>query len=116
MGRQEPAGADAVRDGIASMEGYLLWQVEIEQARTAAEAFADRLDWLTSGQREQVVDLYTRTELDRSRASITHTAQRARQLRQEYQERYDHLRRRAVAWCLILGAAVSFLVCLGRML
>ncbi|MEU7568720.1 hypothetical protein AB0A99_22495 [Streptomyces fradiae] len=116
MGRQESVGADAVRDGIASMEGYLLWQGEIEQARMAAEAFADRLDWLTSGQREQVTDLYTRTELDRSRASIAHTAQRARQLRQEYQDRYDHLRRRAVACCLTLGAAAVLLVCLVRAL
>lgn len=114
MRRLDSPSADSVRKGVADLEGYLLWQAETEKARAAAEAFTAGLDWLTAGQREEVLALYTRTELDRSRASVTHIARRARELREEYQARYDRLRRRAVAWCLALGAVAVFLLCLAR--
>ncbi|MFI2434316.1 hypothetical protein [Streptomyces sp. NPDC018693] len=103
---------DAVRDGIAQMEGYLLWQGEIEQARAEAESFADQLDWLTTAQREAVVDLFVRHRLDLSHSLLRRTARRALQLREEYQERYDHLKRRLFAVALALGAAAVFVNCL----
>ncbi|WP_432138511.1 MULTISPECIES: hypothetical protein [unclassified Streptomyces] len=109
--RRLPDG-DAVREGIARMEGYLLWQGEIEQARAEAESFADRLDWLTTAQREDVVDLFVRHRLDLSQALLRRTAGRALQLREEYQERYDCLRIRLLAVALALGAAAVFVNCL----
>ncbi|MEV0181838.1 hypothetical protein [Streptomyces sp. NPDC050625] len=105
MSAEMAADDDAVQAGIARVEGYLLWQGEVERARTEAESFADELDWLTTAQREVVVDLFTRRQLDLSRAAITRTAQRALQLRQEYQHRYDCLRRRGFATALALQAA-----------
>ncbi|MFE1315132.1 hypothetical protein [Streptomyces sp. NPDC058755] len=108
MTAEMAADDDSVQAGIARMEGYLLWQGEIERARAEAESFADELDWLTTAQREKVVDLFTRRQLDLSRMAITRTAQRALQLRQEYQQRYDCLKRRGFAAALALGAAAVF--------
>jgi hypothetical protein len=106
------ADDDAVRAGIARVEGYLLWQGEVERARAEAESFADELDWLTTAQREAVVDLFARRQLDLSRTAITRTAQRALQLRQEYQDRYDYLRRRGFAAAMALEAATVFVASL----
>ncbi|MFE1292616.1 hypothetical protein [Streptomyces sp. NPDC058751] len=115
MSAEKPPDGGSVRDGIARMEGYLLWQGEVERARAEAESFADQLDWLTTAQREEVVDLFARRQLDLSRTAITRTARRALQLRQEYQHRYDHLRLRTFAGALALGTAVALVGHLPRM-
>jgi hypothetical protein len=113
---EKPLDGGSVRDGIARMEGYLLWQGEIERAHAEAESFADQLDWLTTAQREEVVDLFTGRQLALSRMMITRTAERALQLRREYQHRYDCLRRRLFAGALATGVAAVFVDCLLRTL
>ncbi|WP_328670961.1 hypothetical protein [Streptomyces sp. NBC_00328] len=115
MSAEKPSDGGSVRDGIARMEGYLLWQGEVERALAEAESFADQLDWLTTAQREEVVDLFTRHQLALSRTAITRTARRALQLRQEYQDRYDFLRRQVFAGALALGTATVFVNCLLQM-
>ncbi|MFG2828277.1 hypothetical protein ACGFWI_12570 [Streptomyces sp. NPDC048434] len=98
-----------VQAGIASMEGYLLWQAEIDRARSDAEAFVDALDWPTTAQREELVGLLARRQLDLSQLTVTRIATRALQLRREYQQRYDVLKRRVLATALALLAALVLL-------
>ncbi|BCK73005.1 hypothetical protein Srufu_069580 [Streptomyces libani subsp. rufus] len=98
-----------VQAGIARMEGYLLWQAEIAGARADAEAAVDALDWPTAAQREELVDLLARRQLDVSQMAITRIATRAHQLRGEYQHRYDVLKRRALATVLALMAVLVLL-------
>ncbi|MGW8970145.1 hypothetical protein [Streptomyces platensis] len=98
-----------VQAGIARMEGYLLWQAEIDSARADAEAAVDALDWPTTAQREELVDLLARRQLNVSQMALTRIATRAHQLRGEYQQRYDVLKRRALAAVLALLTALMLL-------
>ncbi|MFD5394815.1 hypothetical protein ACFWJW_11375 [Streptomyces sp. NPDC127097] len=98
-----------VQAGIARMEGYLLWQAEVDCARADAEAAVDALDWPTTAQREELVDLLARRQLDVSRMAITRIAARAHQLRGEYQQRYNVLKLRALATVLALLTALVLL-------
>lgn len=98
-----------VQAGIAGIEGYLLWQAETDRARAEAEAFVDALDWPTAAQRQELVRLLALRQLDLSQRAVTRIACRARQLRREYQQRYDCLRRRVLATVLALLAALVLL-------
>ncbi|MFG2526460.1 hypothetical protein [Streptomyces sp. NPDC048516] len=98
-----------VQAGIADIEGYLLWQAETDRARADAEAFVDALDWPTAAQRQELVRLLALRQLDLSRRSVTRIAARALQLRREYQQRYDCLKRRVLAAVLALLAALVLL-------
>ncbi|MGW7579441.1 hypothetical protein [Streptomyces sp. NPDC054765] len=103
-----------VQAGIASMEGYLLWQAEIDRARTDAEAVVAALDWPTDAQREELVALLAGRQLDVSRMAVTRIAARALQVRREYQQRYDLLKRRVLATALAVLTALVFLNVLLR--
>lgn len=98
--RQETAS------GIAALEGYLLAQAEISDARREAEAFADRLPWLTSAERAEVVRLYSAERLELSRRFLRRVTERSHELRAQYSARYEQLRRRVLCTGagLLLGA------------
>ncbi|WP_042378191.1 hypothetical protein [Streptacidiphilus melanogenes] len=83
--------------GLRMLEGYLYWQAETARAQQDAELFADRLPWLTSGQREDVIRLYREERLATSRAFLDRIAHRVRELQQEYTARYRQLKIRVVA-------------------
>nr|WP_202446789.1 hypothetical protein [Streptomyces sp. SID5468] len=101
--------------GINDVEGYLLWQAEAASAAAGAEVFADRLPWLTSAQREEVVRVYTDDRLELSRAVLERIADRARSLQREYGERYRLLRIRLLGGYLAAAAgAAAVLLALGR--
>ena len=109
-GMAEPAPGECAK-GVSEIEGYLLWQAETAAARDHAERFADRLPWLTCGQREEVVRAYTADRLETSRQVIRRIAGRARELQAEYQARYEVLRMR------LLGMFVAALAgCTGVLL
>ncbi|MGA4880779.1 hypothetical protein [Streptomyces lydicamycinicus] len=102
------------------VEGYLLVQAEQELARREAEALCARLDWLTTGQAEELARHYTEQRLGLTRQALQATADRAQRLRGEYEIRYAALRRallkrHAVGACLLLvcstavGAGARFL-------
>jgi hypothetical protein len=95
-----------IASGIAALEGYLLSQAEIRNARHEAEAFAERLPWLTSAERAELVRLYAEERLDISRRVLRRITERCRELRGEYAARYVRLRRRLLCVCvvLVLGA------------
>ena len=84
------------------VEGYLLWQARIAEAERRAREFTGPLDWLTTGQREEIEHRYVADSLARARADLERIAARCMSLRAEYEHRYDELRRR----CLALTLAV----------
>lgn len=93
--------------GLAQVEGYLLWNAEVEEARRQAVRFTEQLPWLTTAQREDVERVYLSDRVDLCRQSLTRIADRAVELRGEYTERYAQLRARCVAASVLTVGAVS---------
>ncbi|MFF6987614.1 hypothetical protein [Streptomyces sp. NPDC010273] len=90
---------------LNDIEGHLLIAAAHAEGRTAAARFTARLDWLTEGQRAEVEREFEAEYLALTRRSWQRTAERGRQLRDEYEEAYRRLRQRAFAYCL-LGCAL----------
>ncbi|MCX5240183.1 hypothetical protein OG824_33750 [Streptomyces prunicolor] len=93
------------RTFLNEIEGHLLIAAARTEGRTAAARFTARLDWLTDGQRAEVERHFEAEYLTLTRASWERTAERGRQLRDEYEETYRRLRQRLLAACL-LGCAL----------
>ncbi|MCX4450904.1 hypothetical protein ACIOEZ_18960 [Streptomyces sp. NPDC087866] len=93
--------------GLAQMEGYLLWNAEVEQAHRLARRFTDQLPWLTTAQREDVERVYSAERTAESRAMLVRISARALQLRGEYTERYRRLRARCVAAAVLCAGAAG---------
>lgn len=106
MTAMDERGADA-RALVRDLEGLLLVEAARAEGRAAAERFADRLPWLTDGQREDLERHYTEEHLLLARRAWDRTAARSRELRAEYEEAYRVLQRRTFAWCLV--GAVLFM-------
>ncbi|MEV6790404.1 hypothetical protein AB0M87_00060 [Streptomyces sp. NPDC051320] len=99
------ADGDMAR-GLVQIEGYLLWNAEVDEARRQAVCFAEQLPWLTAAQREDVERVYTDDRVAVSRAVLVRIADRAVSLRAEYTARYRQLKRRCVAVTVMaVGAA-----------
>ncbi|MFI6646772.1 hypothetical protein ACIBI8_03975 [Streptomyces sp. NPDC050529] len=114
-------GPDPEKDsarGLAQMEGYLLWNAEVEEARRRARRFTDELPWLTTAQREDVERVYTADRAAASRAMFVRVSVRAAELRGEYSERYQRLRTRCVATAVVCagtaGGACTVVTYLAR--
>lgn len=103
---QDPRISKDFERGLNDIAGYLLWQAEVEEARDAAETFADRLTWLTTAQREAVVRVYTDDRLDTAREVLLRIASRTLELRDEYQARYRALQARLLSASLIVTTVV----------
>ncbi|GAA2357921.1 hypothetical protein [Streptomyces cuspidosporus] len=107
-------GPDEIESGIARLEGYLLCQRELGDARAEAEAYADRLPWLTTTQREEVVRLYAEERVELSRRMLRRIADRCEELRAEYTARYEELRRRLLYRCVaVVLVALTVLAVMG---
>ncbi|WP_405611996.1 hypothetical protein OG292_10015 [Streptomyces sp. NBC_01511] len=104
-GESAPSSGEAA-SGIQQLEGYLLAQSRVREARTHAAVFADRMPWLTSAQHEEVVSLYTQDHIAMSRRALEAVVARAGELRAEYTARYELLRRRLL--CASLTALLAF--------
>ncbi|WP_306319521.1 MULTISPECIES: hypothetical protein [unclassified Streptomyces] len=85
--------------GIQQMEGYLLWNSKVTEAHEQAEAFTDRLDWLTGAQREEVQRVFVEERLAFHKAALGQIVARAAELREEYGKRYERLKARCVGIC-----------------
>ncbi|MDF2256827.1 hypothetical protein [Streptantibioticus ferralitis] len=90
-------------DEIAS---YLSWQAEISEAQKNAARFANRLPWLTSRQREDVIGHYTADWLD----LMHRTASRNHEQQHQCALRHRSLRMRWVATLLGLVSVTAGLV------
>lgn len=104
--RVKPDKESAAR-GLAQVEGYLLWNAEVEEARRQAVRFTEQLPWLTTAQREDVERVYVTDRVAVCRESLTRIAERAVELRGEYTARYDRLRARCVAVSALAVGALS---------
>jgi hypothetical protein len=93
--------------GLAQVEGYLLWNAEVEEARRQACRFTEQLPWLTTAQREDVERVYVADRVAVCRETLTRIAGRAVELRGEYTERYQQLRARCVAASVLAVGAAS---------
>ncbi|MEU8709822.1 hypothetical protein [Streptomyces sp. NPDC048565] len=104
--------------GVAQVEGYLLWNAEVEEARRQARRFTDALPWLTTAQRADVERVYAADRMEVCRETLTRIAGRAVELRGEYTARYDRLRARCVALCVLtvgtVGGTCTALTLIGR--
>ncbi|MFF7354930.1 MULTISPECIES: hypothetical protein [Streptomyces] len=100
--RQDSDGALA-----NEVEGYLLWQARIAEAERRAREFAGPLEWLTTGQREEIERRYVADSLQRARADLERIAARCASLRAEYEQRYQELRRRCVGVALAVCAGCT---------
>lgn len=95
------------RELVGRIEGYLLVAATHEEGRTAAERFCAPLSpWLTEAQREQLERRFVAEYTALARQSWRRTAERAEELRAEYEERYGALRRRLLAAWLLACAGV----------
>jgi hypothetical protein len=92
---------------LNDIEGHLLIATAHAEGRMAAARFTARLDWLTEGQRVEVERQFKSEYLALSRLSWQRTAERGRQLRDEYEETYRRLRQRTLACCLLACALVA---------
>jgi hypothetical protein len=93
------------RRGLEQMADYLLWNAEVEEARRRADTFVSRLPWLTTSQRDDVERVYVADRVTASRTMLQRNCDRAAELRGEYGERYQVLKRRCVAAVLLCVAA-----------
>ncbi|WP_328876737.1 hypothetical protein [Streptomyces sp. NBC_00287] len=92
---------------VGQIEGYLLVAATREEGRTAAERFCVPLaPWLTEAQRVEVERRFESEYMALARLSWQRTAERAEELRAEYEERYRAMRRRLLGRGLLLCAAV----------
>lgn len=99
--------------GLAQLEGYLLWNAEVEDARRRAGRFAEQLPWLTRAQREDVERVYAADRVASCRETLGRITERAAELRTEYSERYRLLRQRCLtATVVAVGAAAGTLAAL----
>jgi hypothetical protein len=92
-----------VAAGVNDVEGYLLAQAELREAREAGEAFAHRMPWLTTAQHEEVARLHAEDHIERSMEALRSVAAHSVALRAEYTARHTRLRQR------LLGLAVASL-------
>ncbi|MFD5538590.1 hypothetical protein ACFWIJ_12275 [Streptomyces sp. NPDC127079] len=92
---------------VRQVEGHLLITAAREQGRAAGARAADRLGWLTDTQREDVERQLEAEYLGLARMSWQRTAQRAEELRREYEARYRVLRRRLLAVLLLLCTVLT---------
>ncbi|KOX37650.1 hypothetical protein ADL06_02600 [Streptomyces sp. NRRL F-6491] len=98
--------------GIARLEGYLLARRAGTEATRAGAVFADRFPWLGPQERSEVAREFAREHLAVRRRMLQDTVTRAGELRREYGDRYDRLRRRLLAVALGAAGATTVVVSL----
>ncbi|MFF7216890.1 hypothetical protein ACFZAU_41330 [Streptomyces sp. NPDC008238] len=114
MKRRPPhagSGVPTAADGIAECEDFLSWHAEISDAQAAARGYADRMPWLTTSQRHEVVRLYVADRVSLVRGMRTRITERNSTLHSEYSRRYDALRSQLL--CKVVAVAlVTATICI----
>ncbi|WP_224058094.1 hypothetical protein [Streptomyces kanamyceticus] len=99
---------------VNEVEGHLLVEAARADGRTAAERFTGRLPWLTDAQRAEVERCYAEEHLELTRHGWRHIARRTGQVRAEYEETYQLLRRRLLVRCQVaFGCLLAVVLMLG---
>lgn len=89
---------------INDVQGHLLVAATLDEARETAVRLTGRMPWLTDSQQAELERLFEEEYVSLARTSWQRTAQRAGELRAEYQQAYRVLRRRLVVICLLVIA------------
>ncbi|CAL9674417.1 hypothetical protein SUDANB105_07767 [Streptomyces sp. enrichment culture] len=115
---EEHASPDDAAALVNSVEGYLHVRAHQEDARREAEELCARMPWLTSAQAEDVTRHYVRQRMLLTRRILQTTADRAVELRSEYEARYATLRRELLkrhtaCACAVLAGASAVAVLTG---
>ncbi|MFE5488940.1 hypothetical protein ACFQ8S_03010 [Streptomyces virginiae] len=106
---------DEAAAGLARIEGYLMSQAALREAREEGVAFAGSLTWLGPREQDEVSDRFAQHHLRLRREMLAATVVRATELREEYAHRYARLRRRVIGLALAAFGLCSFaLVLLAR--
>lgn len=100
-----PTGDHEIAAAINEVEGYLLYQAELQTASEEAEAFVRRMPWLTTAQKEEVARHYADQRIELSKHLIRAIATRCGELRDEYTARYEKLRQRLM--CMSAAVLVT---------
>lgn len=82
--------------GMVRLEGYLMSEAALREAREEANAFAQRLTWLGPGEQHEIAGLLAEHHLKGKREMLAAVVVRSEQLKAEYEARYEQLRRRLV--------------------
>jgi hypothetical protein len=99
--------------GISEIERYLKVQADIGRARQEAEAFTERLPWLTTAQRRDVAAAYTRQRLHTAHQHQQALSARCADLETVYERRVRQLRMHITVTVLLAAATASFLSALA---
>lgn len=94
-------------DGIRRMESLLVFHAELHQARTGAHAFTEQMPWLTTGQREEIAQLYTEQHLELSKKVMRALVAHITELRSKYTARYETLKRRVCCTTIVVLTALA---------
>ncbi|MCY0950655.1 hypothetical protein [Streptomyces sp. H27-S2] len=105
---------DETAAGLARIEGFLMSQAALREAREEGEAFARTLTWLGPGEQDEISDRFAQRHLSLRREMLATTVARAAELKDEYAHRYGRLCRRATGLAVgvfALWTAVLILLC-----
>lgn len=94
-------------DGIRRMESLLVFHAELHQARTRTHAFTEQMPWLTTGQREEIAQLYTEQHLALSKKVMRALVAHITELRSHYTTRYETLKRRVCCTTIVVLTALA---------
>ncbi|MFD3549936.1 hypothetical protein ACFWUW_30875 [Streptomyces sp. NPDC058655] len=102
---------DETAAGLARIEGFLMSQAALLEAREEGQAFARTLTWLGPDEQD---DRFAHRHLSMRREMLATTVARAAELKDEYAHWYGELCRRATglaAGVFALWTAVLILLC-----
>jgi hypothetical protein len=91
--RSPHARTDRTSGLAAEAEGYLLVRSHDDAARREAGELCARMPWLTTAQAEDLARHYRERRMALTRHLLRATVQRVDERRQEYEDRYQELRR-----------------------
>ncbi|MFD9359548.1 hypothetical protein [Streptomyces sp. NPDC060031] len=93
--------SDETPAGLARIEGFLMSQAALLEAREKGQAFAGALTWLGPGEQDEISHRFAQHHLALRKEMLAATVARAEELKAEYSHRYDHLRWRITCLALI---------------
>ncbi|OKK16319.1 hypothetical protein AMK16_25025 [Streptomyces sp. CB00455] len=108
--------SDETAAGLARIEGYLISQAALGEARKEGQAFARALTWLGPGEQDEIGDRFAQYHLRLRRDMLAATVARSAELKEEYTRRYVRLRRRVTGLALAaFGLCTAAVVLLCRL-
>ncbi|RNG30746.1 hypothetical protein [Streptomyces botrytidirepellens] len=96
--------------GLVELEGLLVAAHHRQRADEEGEAFARRMPWLTTHQHQEVARLYADCHVALTKEILRTVISRSEDLKAEYSQRYELLKKR------LLVAALASLIALAMLM